>query len=411
MKDFFISYTKADRAWAEWIAWQLEDLGYETVIDVRDFSVGSNFILEMHKGVTAQRTIAILSPEYMDAAYTPPEWAAAIADDPKGENRKLIPIKVKPVQITGLLKPILHIDLVGLSENEAKNLLQDKIKASVNGSKPSSSTKPDFPPKISVTNKRLTITQYQLGLLDRIPQSDHFINHVPAERCLNNGQTKGFIVSGPYQESPDYVRFKLAHVLKEDLLRRKHSPILTLLGGEKSLMRKEPAQFLWELLADGMGCKTDEVNQEIVRTALEKLTECHIFFRRLSNEEAKNHKFLTGMLSAWSEIALNCCSPSHFLLLIRDVEHNEIPKPSRLLFFKRPLVWRQQMELFLKERGLKESLLPELNTPAITDIRDWLKYHVPESLRDDIEEVLKNEFTKSSGIPHGDLKKILRQFL
>ncbi len=24
MKDFFISYNKADRAWAEWIAWQLE---------------------------------------------------------------------------------------------------------------------------------------------------------------------------------------------------------------------------------------------------------------------------------------------------------------------------------------------------------------------------------------------------
>jgi hypothetical protein len=27
--DFFISYTSADRAWAEWIAWQLEAEGYE----------------------------------------------------------------------------------------------------------------------------------------------------------------------------------------------------------------------------------------------------------------------------------------------------------------------------------------------------------------------------------------------
>jgi hypothetical protein len=29
-KDFFISYNKADRRWAEWIAWQLEETGYTT---------------------------------------------------------------------------------------------------------------------------------------------------------------------------------------------------------------------------------------------------------------------------------------------------------------------------------------------------------------------------------------------
>jgi TIR domain len=26
--DFFVSYTSADRAWAEWIAWQLETEGH-----------------------------------------------------------------------------------------------------------------------------------------------------------------------------------------------------------------------------------------------------------------------------------------------------------------------------------------------------------------------------------------------
>src|SRR5690242_3403019 len=28
--DLFISYTRVDKAWAEWIAWQLEDAGYAT---------------------------------------------------------------------------------------------------------------------------------------------------------------------------------------------------------------------------------------------------------------------------------------------------------------------------------------------------------------------------------------------
>ena len=37
MKGFFVSYNKADRAWAKWIAWQLEETGYSTVIQAWDF--------------------------------------------------------------------------------------------------------------------------------------------------------------------------------------------------------------------------------------------------------------------------------------------------------------------------------------------------------------------------------------
>ena len=35
--DFFVSYTSADRAWAEWIAWQLEAEGYTVVVQAWDF--------------------------------------------------------------------------------------------------------------------------------------------------------------------------------------------------------------------------------------------------------------------------------------------------------------------------------------------------------------------------------------
>lgn len=42
MKDFFISYNSADRTWAEWIAWQLEEAGYTTVLQAWDFRPGSN---------------------------------------------------------------------------------------------------------------------------------------------------------------------------------------------------------------------------------------------------------------------------------------------------------------------------------------------------------------------------------
>jgi internalin A len=87
MKDFFISYTKADQAWAEWIAWTLEAAGYSTVIQAWDFGPGSNFVLEMQRAaIEANRTIAVLSQKYLESTFTQPEWAAAFAQDPQGKN-------------------------------------------------------------------------------------------------------------------------------------------------------------------------------------------------------------------------------------------------------------------------------------------------------------------------------------
>ena len=48
-KDFFISYTGADKKWAEWIAWQLEEAQYSTVLQAWDFRPGMDFVLEMDK--------------------------------------------------------------------------------------------------------------------------------------------------------------------------------------------------------------------------------------------------------------------------------------------------------------------------------------------------------------------------
>ena len=39
---FFISYTAVDRAWAEWIAWQLEAAGHRVVVQAWDFRPGEN---------------------------------------------------------------------------------------------------------------------------------------------------------------------------------------------------------------------------------------------------------------------------------------------------------------------------------------------------------------------------------
>jgi hypothetical protein len=71
MTDFFVSYSKTDKAWAEWIAWTLEAAGYSTVLLAWDFLAGSNFVLEMQRAATeANRTIAVLSQKYLDSSFT-----------------------------------------------------------------------------------------------------------------------------------------------------------------------------------------------------------------------------------------------------------------------------------------------------------------------------------------------------
>jgi len=101
-RNFFISYSKADLPWAEWIAWQLEAEGYTTTVQAWDFRPGSNFVHDMQRAAAeAERTIAVLSPDYLASLYTQPEWAAAFAQDPTGEKGPLLPVRVGEARLTG----------------------------------------------------------------------------------------------------------------------------------------------------------------------------------------------------------------------------------------------------------------------------------------------------------------------
>jgi hypothetical protein len=129
MAEFFVSYTEVDERWAEWIAYKLEGGGYRCIIQAWDFRPGSNFVLEMHEAArTAERTILVLSPAYLRAVFTAPEWAIAFANDPGGLQRKLVPVRVGACKPEGLLKSIVYIDLVGLDEDVASAALLRGVK-------------------------------------------------------------------------------------------------------------------------------------------------------------------------------------------------------------------------------------------------------------------------------------------
>lgn len=129
MKDFFISYNRADRKWAEWIAWQLEATGQTVVIQAWDFREGGNFVLDMQRALEeAERTLIVLSPDFLKSSFTAPEWAAAFARDPTGSKGLLVPVRVRECQPGGLLAQVVYIDLVGLkSRDEAQKRLLSGI--------------------------------------------------------------------------------------------------------------------------------------------------------------------------------------------------------------------------------------------------------------------------------------------
>jgi hypothetical protein len=197
MSKIFISYTGTDVQWAEWIGWQLEENGHSVIIQAWDFRPGSNFVLKMHEAAQeADRTIAVLSPDYLKSVFTHPEWAAAFAQDPKGESGKLVLVRVRECETKGLLRSIIYIDLVGMVEDMAKNVLisglnRERAKPDKEPSFPgtkdfslfsnqrSFSEKPTFPPdnislyKLPTTGQHLFGREKELESLDAAWIDEH----------------------------------------------------------------------------------------------------------------------------------------------------------------------------------------------------------------------------------------------
>jgi hypothetical protein len=122
--DFFVSYTQADRAWAEWIAWQLEAEGYQVVVQAWDFGPGRDWVHEMQQATaTAERVVAVLSAAYLQSGHGEAEWRVFYAEDPTGERGLLLPVRVGPVDPPGLLRTRVYVELVDHDAASARTAL------------------------------------------------------------------------------------------------------------------------------------------------------------------------------------------------------------------------------------------------------------------------------------------------
>jgi hypothetical protein len=143
--DFFVSYAPGDVAWAEWVAWQLEERDYRVLVEAWDNVPGKYWFATLDQGVKhAARTIALVSTGYLRAGQHQLAWQAAVESDPDGGQRKLIPVKIEDCDVGGVLRLVTPIDLVGLEPDAARTRLLAQVKA-VGAGRAKPPTDPSYP--------------------------------------------------------------------------------------------------------------------------------------------------------------------------------------------------------------------------------------------------------------------------
>ena len=130
--DFFVSHAGADRAWAEWVAWQLAEAGYTVELDVWDWAAGRNFVTAISDALErCDRVVALFSAAYFDRSrYTTEEWSAALVHAPGIEGGRLVPVRVEEVpaaQVPAVLRPLVFRDLFGVAEEQARRVLLEVV--------------------------------------------------------------------------------------------------------------------------------------------------------------------------------------------------------------------------------------------------------------------------------------------
>ncbi|HLJ99414.1 MAG TPA: FxSxx-COOH system tetratricopeptide repeat protein, partial [Streptosporangiaceae bacterium] len=123
--DLYLSYVPEDRMWADWIAGVLGQAGFRVLR--QGISAGAIARDEAHRGTeSAGRTIAVVSTAYLRSPQARGVWESLAASDPAGTSRRLIPVRVGEVALTG---PFGDRTVVDLTRRDAAGAREDLLRA------------------------------------------------------------------------------------------------------------------------------------------------------------------------------------------------------------------------------------------------------------------------------------------
>lgn len=124
--DLFLSYVAENRMWADWIESVLTRAGFRVV--PRDASADpgpeapARTIPE-----TAARTVVLLSSAYLKSQRAVGLWDRAVAEDPGGGRRRLLPLRISDVRLSAPYIDRNPVDLFRLDEVHATTALMRAV--------------------------------------------------------------------------------------------------------------------------------------------------------------------------------------------------------------------------------------------------------------------------------------------
>src|SRR5512142_7253 len=125
--DFFVSHAGRDTVWAEWLAWQLQQVGYTVELDVWDWAPGQDFVARMQDALRrAERLLVVWSEAYFRSPFGGAELRAALVRQAEVAGR-IVPVLVEAATVPELYASLIYVDLVGLDEAAAAERLRTRL--------------------------------------------------------------------------------------------------------------------------------------------------------------------------------------------------------------------------------------------------------------------------------------------
>ncbi|WP_432147664.1 FxSxx-COOH system tetratricopeptide repeat protein [Streptomyces sp. bgisy029] len=115
--DLFLSYVAENRMWADWIESVLTRAGFRVV--PRDVSAEPVAPVPAATPENAARTVVLLSTAYLKSQRAVDLWERAVAEDPGGGRRQLLPLRVGDVRLSAPYIDRNPVDLFRLDEVHA----------------------------------------------------------------------------------------------------------------------------------------------------------------------------------------------------------------------------------------------------------------------------------------------------
>lgn len=124
--DLFLSYVAENRMWADWIESVLTRAGFRVV--PRDASADPGPEAPARTTPeTAARTVVLLSSAYLKSQRAVSLWDRAVAEDPGGGRRRLLPLRISDVRLSAPYIDRNPVDLFRLDEVHATTALMRAV--------------------------------------------------------------------------------------------------------------------------------------------------------------------------------------------------------------------------------------------------------------------------------------------